>query len=141
MHSVKHFFLILYHHTEKNRLTTICGAALSRHSPSHPSPTGRRIVNGSGLKRSFDHGRLISADAMKGQSKTVCNVNPLSWQPLLGRLATVLIASAHAYAQAGDSLVTTFVNASYRSYIMSGCLVPMCSAGITLRIVHLYVSI
>ena len=45
------------------------------------------------------------------------------------------------YVQVGDSLVTTFIAAFYRSYIMSGFLVTMCSDGITLGIVYLNVAI
>ena len=51
------------------------------------------------------------------------------------------IAIAHIYVQVGDSLVTTFIAAFYRSYIMSGFLVTMCSDGVTLGIVYLNVTI
>lgn len=51
------------------------------------------------------------------------------------------IAIAHMYVQVGDSFVTMFVAAFYRSYIMSGFLVLVCSAGITLWIVYLNVAI
>ncbi len=45
------------------------------------------------------------------------------------------------YVQVGDSLVTTFIAAFYRSYIMTGFPVAMCSDGITFGIVYLNVTI